>query len=136
MVLKGVEKWYYTCVTSISYTARILDKHLQMLMAEFPAIMVTGPRASGKTTTLTRLAATTRQLNEDRSAAAFRADPDAALQELDEPIFLDEYQEVPSVLSAIKRSVDQNYSPGRFLLSGSVRATLNTTSWPTTGRII
>ena len=34
-----------------TYRARIVDGHLAELFSEFPAAMVTGPRAVGKTTT-------------------------------------------------------------------------------------
>jgi hypothetical protein len=37
---------------------------------------------------------------------------------------LDEWQEVPEPLGAVKRSVDEDPSPGRYILTGSVRAEL------------
>lgn len=53
-----------------------------------------------------------------------------------EPVLPDEWQEVPEVLGAVKRSVDDNSSPGRFILTGSVRSDLESAMWPGTGRII
>jgi len=38
-----------------TYRARIVDNHLAELFSEFPAVMVTGPRAVGKTTTAAQL---------------------------------------------------------------------------------
>jgi hypothetical protein len=35
------------------------------------------------------------------------------------PVILDEWQEVPELLGAVKRSVDEDPSPGRFILTGS-----------------
>lgn len=49
-------------------------------------------------------------------------DPDAALRRQPEPLLLDEWQSVPSVLGAVKRAIDDDPQPGRFLLTGSVRA--------------
>ena len=69
-------------------------------------------------------------------AAAFRADPDSALAQLAEPVLLDEWQVVPGILGAVKRSVDQDPRPGRFLITGSVRASLAAETWPGTGRVI
>ena len=69
-------------------------------------------------------------------AHAFRADPDAALRGLDEPVLLDEWQEAPEVLGAVKRAVDKDNRPGRFLLTGSVRADIEATTWPGTGRLV
>jgi len=57
--------------------------------------MITGPRASGKTTMATRRAATIVQLGAEAQAATFAADPDAALRGLPEPVLLDEWQKAP-----------------------------------------
>ena len=55
---------------------------------------------------------------------------------LDEPVLLDEWQEVPAVLGAVKRAVDREPRPGRFLLTGSVRADLDAATWAGTGRLV
>lgn len=52
------------------------------------------------------------------------------------PLLLDEWQQVPEVLWAVKRAVDEDDSPGRFLLTGSVRAETDERSWPGTGRVV
>ena len=118
------------------YRARHVDALLDRLMADVPAVMIVGPRAAGKSTTAARFASTVVQLDRAGEAAAFRADPDAALAALPAPILLDEWQEVPGVLAAVKRAVDADRSPGRFLLAGSVRADLQAAAWPGTGRVI
>lgn len=127
--------WYYLEMKR-KYRPRLADTFLDELIAEFPAIMIVGPRATGKTTTARRVAKSVVQLDRDAEAAAFHADPDAALRALSEPVLLDEWQVVPTVLGAVKRSVDQEPRPGRFLLTGSVRSDLYTTTWPGTGRLI
>jgi len=66
----------------------------------------------------------------------FRADPDAALRVATEPVLLDEWQEVPEVLGVVKRAVDDDPRPGRFLLTASVRAHLDEQMWPGTGRVV
>ena len=98
--------------------------------------MLLGPRAAGKTTTARRLAASTVRLDRQLEAAAFESDPDAALRGLHEPVLLDEWQAVPGVLGAVKRAVDEDSRPGRFLLAGSVRAPLEQSMWPGTGRVV
>ncbi len=97
---------------------------------------MTGPRATGKTTSGARLARTVVRLDRPAEAAAFLADPDVALGALSEPVLLDEWQRVPAVLGAVKRAVDGDNRPGRFLLTGSVRADLEEATWPGTGRIV
>lgn len=106
------------------------------LLGELPALLITGPRATGKTTTASRHAATMVRLDRPAEAAAFRADPDAALRGLAEPVLLDEWQTVPEVLGAVKRAVDADPKPGRYLLTGSVRADLEAETWPGTGRLV
>jgi predicted AAA+ superfamily ATPase len=68
-------------------------------------------------------------------AASVRLDPDAALAGRAEPVLIDEWQTVPEVLGAVKRSVDADPRPGRFLLTGSV-ITGETGTWAGTGRIV
>jgi predicted AAA+ superfamily ATPase len=105
-------------------------------MAEHPAVMLVGPRACGKTTTAARLAASTVRLDRPRDAEVFRADPDVALAKLAEPVLIDEWQAVHGVLGAIKRAVDTDPRPGRFLVTGSVRGDLDGETWPGTGRLV
>lgn len=125
---------YHLCVAR--YLARIVDTLLGELLAELPAVLVVGPRATGKTTTAARHAKSIVRLDRPAEAAAFRADPDNALTGFDEPVVLDEWQEVPTVLGAVKRAIDADPRPGRFLLTGSVRADIEAETWPGTGRVV
>jgi predicted AAA+ superfamily ATPase len=109
---------------------------LANLTRELPAVMVVGPRAAGKTTSARRLARTVVRLDREAEAAAYHADPDAVLRTLAEPVLLDEWQAAPEVLGAVKRAVDDDPRPGRFILTGSVRADLEAQTWPGTGRVV
>jgi predicted AAA+ superfamily ATPase len=119
----------------VDYLLRAVDPLLDELVDELPAIFITGPRATGKTTTATRRAATVVRLDREAEAAAFRADPDAALRGLPEPVLLDEWQVVPGVLGAVKRAVDADPRAGRFIVTGSARSDLDGDLWPGTGRL-
>jgi len=119
-----------------SYIARLADARLEQLLGELPALMLTGPRAAGKTTTARRHVETVVRLDREAEATAFKADPDSALSALPEPVLLDEWQAVPEILAAVKRAVDDNPRPGRFLMTGSVRADLLGETWPGTGRVV
>ncbi|SNQ45758.1 putative ATPase (AAA+ superfamily) [Frankia canadensis] len=118
------------------YVPRLVDDLIRELLAELPALLVVGPRATGKTTTAARHARTIVRLDQPGQALAFAADPDAALRDLPEPILLDEWQMVPTVLGAVKRAVDTDPRPGRFIVTGSVRADLEADNWPGTGRLV
>ena len=120
----------------VRYRPRLIDGLLAQLLSELPALLVVGPRAAGKTTTAARHARTIVRLDREAEAAAFVADPDAALRGLEEPVLLDEWQMVPGVLGAVKRAVDADPRAGRFLLTGSVRSDLEAEGWPATGRLV
>jgi len=118
-----------------AYTSRAVDPLIDRLLAELPALFIVGPRAAGKTTTAARYARTVVQLDREAEAVAFRADPDATLRGLPEPILLDGWQVVPGVLGAVKRAIDSRPDPGRFIVTGSVRSDLEAELWPGTGRL-
>ena len=120
----------------VEYVDRLLDDELERVLGAFAAVMVVGPRACGKTTTSMRLAASVVRLDQPAMANVFRFDPDAALAERAEPVLLDEWQDVPEVLGAVKRSVDAESRPARFVLTGSVSGEVEAASWPGTGRLI
>jgi predicted AAA+ superfamily ATPase len=117
------------------YRRRLIDDLIERLLPELPALFIVGPRATGKTTTAARYAKTVVRLDREAEAVAFRADPDSALRGLPEPVLFDEWQLVPGVLGAIKRAVDARPTPGRFLVTGSVRGDLEGELWPGTGRL-
>ena len=120
----------------MTHIYRRADALIEALVLEEPGLMVLGPRATGKTTSASRFARTIVRLDEPARAAAFRADPDAALRGLDEPVLLDEWQEAPEVLGAVKRSIDADPRPGRFILTGSAMGATGHQMWPGTGRLV
>ena len=81
--------------------------------------MVTGPRQCGKTT-LVRGFTSHRYitLDDDTVLEAARGDPSGFVRGLDHAI-VDEVQRAPDLLRAIKKTIDVDRRPGRFLLTGS-----------------
>ena len=122
--------------TGSAYRPRLVDPLLTDALATFAAVMVVGPRACGKTTTAARAATQIDRLDVPDTASRYRADPDAALRHAARPLLIDEWQEVPEVLGAVKRAVDRDRTPGQFLLTGSIRATSELATWAGTGRVI
>lgn len=100
------------------YTPRIIDAELDELLGAAPAVAIEGPKGVGKTATGERRAATVFRLDEPEQRAIAEADP-SALLDAPAPILIDEWQYVPSVWDAVRRAVDRNAAPNRFLMAGS-----------------
>ena len=118
------------------YLPRAADAVLAEMLEDHAAILVVGPRAAGKTTSCEQHAATVIRLGEPAVADAFRAGPAALLSDREEPVLVDEWQEVESSLQAIKVAVDTDPRRGRFLVTGSVRGDIDAPTWPGTGRLV
>ncbi|MDE0195559.1 MAG: DUF4143 domain-containing protein [bacterium] len=92
-----------------------------------------GPRGVGKTTTALQVARTVFACQNADTAAAIRQDPRSALLGQRTPVLIDEWQEVPEVLWAVKEHLDTSNDPGRFIITGSLRGHEGEQS-PLTGR--
>lgn len=100
---------------------RIAGARVEESLNDTPAVLVVGPRRAGKTTlvrTIIDAGRTYITLDDQTPLDAARADPVGFIRGQDR-IIIDEIQRVPEVLLAIKKSVDEDYRAGRFLLTGS-----------------
>lgn len=101
---------------------RTLQDQLERLATQYPVVTVTGPRQSGKTT-LVRAAFPDRayvSLETPSEREFAREDPLAFLARFTQSgAILDEIQRAPELPSYLQSIVDEDPTPGRFLLTGS-----------------
>jgi predicted AAA+ superfamily ATPase len=103
---------------------RFIADRVTTALADTPVVGVIGARQTGKSTLVRELVrlprgATYVTFDDPLPLAAARADPDGFLDGYGVPLVLDEAQRVPGIFRAVKRSVDRDRRPGRFLLTGS-----------------
>ncbi len=104
----------------LGYQPRIVDEELRSLLSVLPAISIEGPRAVGKTRTAMRHANTVYALDDPEVLRAVESDPHR-LTRGEPPILIDEWQRYPGSWDIARRHVDRDFSPGRFVLTGSAR---------------
>lgn len=104
------------------HVVRTLEERLQVM----PAVVLTGPRQTGKSTLVQELGPRGRRyvsLDDLDVLDAARRDPDALVGGTT-PATLDEVQREPGLLHAVKQAIDRDRRPGRFLLTGSANLLL------------
>jgi uncharacterized protein len=100
---------------------RYIQPRLMAALADTPVVLLSGPRQAGKTTLVRQLAGTGRRyltLDDEVTRLAAKEDPVGLIRSIDSAV-IDEVQRAPDLLLAIKKAVDEDRRPGRFLLTGS-----------------
>jgi len=119
---------------------RLVAARVVEALSDTPVVLIAGPRQAGKTTLARQIAAQHPELryftlDDELTLLAAREDPVGMIRRLDRAI-LDEIQRAPSLLLAIKKAVDEDRRPGRFLLTGSAQLmTLPTVADSLAGRM-
>lgn len=106
---------------------RTLTNTIHKAVKTFPAVVVTGPRQSGKTTLLKSLLKDSHAyVNLEDPDTRIRAaeDPRAFLRQFKSKVIIDEIQYVPQLLPYIKSKIDDKRVPGKWILTGSQNFTL------------
>lgn len=100
------------------YLIRVLDGVLDEIAPDLPALALEGPKAVGKSETLSRRARSIIDLDDAPTLELLINDADL-IDRLEAPVLIDEWQRHPAVWDRVRRSVDRRPQPGRFLLAGS-----------------
>lgn len=107
----------------MKYLNREIEKIIKAASRRFPAVIVTGPRQSGKTTLLKHMFAGSHKYvsmdNPDLRLMAIK-EPSLFFDNYRPPLIIDEIQYTPGLLSYIKILVDKDRKKaGQFILTGS-----------------
>lgn len=100
---------------------RFVERRVEEALSDTPVVLIVGPRRAGKTTLVRKMGEAGRTyvtLDDHTALEAAQSDPAGFIRGLDRAI-IDEIQRAPGLLLAIKKAVDEDYRPGRFLLTGS-----------------
>ena len=107
--------------------SRNIEKVLFSLLQKYPAVNITGPRQSGKTTLVKNLNGDYSYLSlENPDTRLFaESDPRGFLRSAGEKFILDEVQYVPELFSYLQEILDNSHENGKVILLGSQSFLMN-----------
>ncbi len=103
---------------------RTIESRIAQALQDTPVVLLAGPRQAGKTTLVRKIAVQQglryQTMDDELTLLSAREDPVGMIRSMDRAV-IDEIQRAPQLLLAIKKSVDEDRRPGRFLLTGSAK---------------
>jgi len=107
----------------MKYLARVADKILQDRLEAFGAVLIEGPKWTGKTTTAEQQAKSVIEMQDPDKADEYLATASAKpslLLKGEQPRLIDEWQDAPTIWDAVRTAVDNaGGAPGQYILTGS-----------------
>jgi len=119
----------------MDYQPRVVDKLLGDLLEDLPAVSVEGAKGVGKTASAERLASAVLALDDAALRTNVTAQP-SIVTRFAPPTLIDEWQLVPAVWDVVRREVDRERTPGRFLMTGSATPAAQSRTHSGAGRIV
>lgn len=121
--------------SAAEYLPRVVDGQLTRLLRTAPAVVVEGARASGKTWTGRRFAASEVRFDElEATRLQLELEP-ASFLEGPTPRLLDEWHLAGGLWNAMRHACDDRALNGQFILTGSVKPTYSLTDHSGAGRV-
>lgn len=118
---------------------RDLKKQLLVMAKKMPAVALTGPRQSGKTTLLKAAFPNYDYVNLEHPPTRSLAlnDPDQFLSQFKKGLIIDEVQRAPELFSFLQVNIDKKKKMGQYILSGSQNfSLLENISQSLAGRVV
>lgn len=100
------------------YYSRYIESIIERTMQSSGAVLVTGPKFCGKTTTCMRFQKSYIKLNTNQAIHVVSMNPGQALLG-EKPRLIDEWQKVPDIWNYVKEDLDEDYQFGKYILTGS-----------------
>lgn len=123
---------------SKKYMPRIIDNELIDKLESIGAVLISGPKWCGKTTTAMQQAKSALKMQDPDTSAAYLATaqikPSLLLQG-ENPRLIDEWQIAPVLWDAVRTAVDERGEDGLFILTGSTTVDSSKLMHSGTGRI-
>lgn len=104
------------------YMPRIMDELLKRELESFGAVLLTGPKWCGKTTTAKQIAKSVLKMDSPDEQENYLQLADikpSLLLEGEHPRLIDEWQMAPQLWDAIRHDVDEKSTEGLYILTGS-----------------
>ena len=104
------------------YIPRIADNTLTFLLSSCGAVLIKGPKWSGKSTMAERVAKSSVYMQNpaqrEQNTSLARNDPEFFLDR-EPPMLIDEWQTIPFIWDSVRYEVDRRQDMGQFILTGS-----------------
>jgi predicted AAA+ superfamily ATPase len=119
----------------MKYHSRIIDQELSQRLKRAGAVLISGPKACGKTESARQVAKSEVRIDEyPLVSTALDTDPNLLLAG-QTPRLIDEWQEEPRIWNFIRHAVDDRQKSGQFILAGSANPVENVKMHSGAGRI-
>ena len=120
------------------YLTRVIDEELEYYLEAFGAVLITGPKWCGKTTSAEQKAKSVLKLQDPDKSLGYLITAEtkpSLLLKGEKPRLIDEWQMVPILWDAIRTSVDELQEEGLYILTGSTTVDEKTIMHSGIGRI-